>query len=47
MAREYDPSDEVAPRRRTTAHWSDGNVDITGKSGPEPAPVDPPVEEDE
>jgi hypothetical protein len=38
-----DPNEHV--RTRNTAHWSDGNVDITGKRGPEPTPEPEPEPE--
>jgi len=35
------PNDPHPPRTRTTAHWSDGNVSISGRRGPEPEPEQP------
>lgn len=39
-----DPDEFV--RTRPLAHWSDGNVSISGRRGPEPEPQEEPAEED-
>lgn len=42
------PTDkDYPPRTRPLAHWSDGNVDITGKPGPLPDPPEEPAADKE